>query len=371
VKKFKKFSISFVIVIALFVLYNFIVWNFYTKQILTTHNGLYSGDLVRMGYISGLAKPKKTRVELPKQHIEAKDYYDGLKVDMITIGDSFSNGGGGGLNPFYQDYITTYLDYNVLNLQNYQEKTRSYIETTYLLANSGFLKKAGVKYVLLESIQRKVVQRFVQNINTNINETLPNIYKTYKFKKNKPKQNSKSNISKKDIPLPQTKFINNGNIKLVTYNILYNFSDHAFISTVYKAKLTKDLFVVGNKDLLFYKSDLSRIHMNNMKNIEVLNKNLNDLATFLKKQGIELIFMPAVNKYDLYFDYIANNKYPKDPFFDNLRKLKKEYIFVDTKKILSPLLKKGVKEVYHVDDTHWSSIASSNVIKNLANRLKN
>jgi len=365
----KRFSIIFITVIALFVAYNFIVWNFYTKQILTTHDGLYSGDLVRMGYISGLAKPKKTRVELPKQHLEGKDYYDGLNIDMITIGDSFSNGGGGGLNPFYQDYIATNLDFKVLNLQNYQEKTRSYIETTYLLANSGFLKKAKVKYVMLESIQRKVVQRFVQNINPNLNDSLENIYKTYKFKKTKPSKLTHNTKSTKSIALPQTQFINNGNVKLVVYNVLYNFSDHAFISTVYKAKLTKDLFVVGDKDLLFYKSDLSRIHMNTKDNIEILNKNLNDLALFLKKQGIELIFMPATNKYDLYYDYIKDNKYPKDPFFDYLRDLKKEYIFVDTKKILSPLLKKGVKEVYHVDDTHWSSIASSNVIKNLSKRL--
>ncbi len=366
----KKFSLIFISIIALFVAYNFIVWNLYTKKILTTTDGLYSGDLVRMGYISGLAKPKKTRVELPKKHLEAKDYY-GQKIDMITIGDSFSNGGGGGLNPFYQDYIATNLDFKVLNLQNYQEKTRSYIETAYLLANSGFLKKAGVKYILIESIQRKVVQRFVQNINPNLNETLPNLYKTYKFKKNKPIKNKNTDKKNKTIALPQTQFINNGNIKLVTYNILYNFSDHAFISTVYKAKLTKDLFSVGNKDLLFYKSDLSRIHMNNKKNIEVLNNNLNNLAVFLKKIGIDLIFMPASNKFDLYYNYIANNKYPKDPFFDYLRPLKKEYIFLDTKKILSPLLKKGVKEVYHVDDTHWSSIASSEVIGTLTNILEN
>jgi hypothetical protein len=46
-----------------------------------------------------------------------------------------------------------------------------------------------------------------------------------------------------------------------------------------------------------------------------------------------------------------------------LRPLKKEYIFIDTKKILSPLLKQGVKDLYYSDDTHWSYKASEAIAK--------
>lgn len=117
----KKFVYIFSSVLFLFLSYNIIVWNFYTQKILTGSRDFVSGDLARMGYISELAVKKKTENTLPKKHIESK-FYDGSKVDMITIGDSFSNGGGGGLNAHYQDYISTIANIEVLNLPNYQEK---------------------------------------------------------------------------------------------------------------------------------------------------------------------------------------------------------------------------------------------------------
>ena len=84
--------------------------------------------------------------------------------------------------------------------------------------------------------------------------------------------------------------------------------------------------------------------------------------------------MPAVTKYDLYSDFIQNNKYPKDPFFDNFRKLQKDYVFIDTKKLLSKALYNGVKDVFYVDDTHWSRIAcdivSNDIIEQINKEIK-
>lgn len=77
--------------------------------------------------------------------------------------------------------------------------------------------------------------------------------------------------------------------------------------------------------------------------------------------------MPAVDKYDLYYDYIQNNTHLKNPFFDLIRPLKKDYYFVDTKNILSTLLQKDIKDVYWIDDTHWSHIASQAISKNIQN----
>ncbi len=355
----KKFVYIFSSVLFLFLSYNLIVWNFYTEKLLSGNTSSVSGDLARMGYISELAVRKKTENTLPVKHIPGK-LYDGSKVDMITIGDSFSNGGGGGKNAHYQDHIATLSDLKVLNLPNYQEKTRSYIETAYILLNSGFLEQSGVKYVLIQSVERKIVQRFLTNVDSTFNDSLENIYKFYKFDFKKKKTKKSSNkIDKTNVNyVPETPFINNGNIKFVLYNTLYNFSDNAFISQVYRTKLSKELFSKGDKDLLFYKNDLSRIYMNTEENVKIVNKNLNDLAEALNKKGIRLIFMPAVNKYDLYSSFIKNNPYPKDLFFDNLRKFDKKYIFIDTKKILLERLMAGEKDMYHVDDTHWSGKAA-------------
>jgi len=97
--------------------------------------------------------------------------------------------------------------------------------------------------------------------------------------------------------------------------------------------------------------------------IDKLNNNLNALSKILKKKNIKLYFMPAVDKYNLYSKYIVNNTYPQSIFFEELRKLPKEYTFIDTKTILLEELKKGVKDIYHSDDTHWSYKASEAIFK--------
>jgi hypothetical protein len=73
--------------------------------------------------------------------------------------------------------------------------------------------------------------------------------------------------------------------------------------------------------------------------------------------------MPVVDKYDLYSDDIVRNPYPKNPFFDELRKLPKRYTLIDTKAILEPMVKAGVKDVFYPDDSHWTCKASKKVFE--------
>lgn len=324
------------------------MWTFFTKKLLTAEEDIYTGDLSRMGYFSSLSIEKHNEINLKKLHIKANEY-NGQKIDMITIGDSFSNGGANGLNRFYQDYIASKTEFNVLNLMNYQDLTRSYIETVYLLGNAGFLEKSGVKYILIESVARKATQRFVQEINPKIIDTLDNIWKFYKFD---------TPLDEKRF-LPDVSFINNGNFKFLQFKLMYNFSDNAISSKVFRVKLSKDLFTMGDKTLLFYKDSISSISSNTEENLKMMNDNFNNLADYLSKMDIKLIYMPAVNKYDLYQNYIINqDKYKEDTFFENLRKFDKRYYFVDTKKILKEKIDAGVKDVFYIDDTHWSYLAS-------------
>lgn len=75
--------------------------------------------------------------------------------------------------------------------------------------------------------------------------------------------------------------------------------------------------------------------------------------------------MPAVDKFDLYYNSIQSKiNYPKNNFFDIIRPMQKEYYFVDTKAILTPLINEKVKDVFYADDTHWSYIASDEIAKN-------
>ncbi len=356
---YKKFSVIVFFVLAFFVISNFLIWESATKDILTRKDkNIITGDMARMGYLPRLNHKRENINDLPKKHMNFTSL--GESIDMITIGDSFSNGMAGGLNRFYQDYLASYTGMDILNIQQIPG-TRNYLETIMMLYNSGAFEKADVKYILVESTQRKVVSRFSIPIDYEANLGDNNILKRY-FNK----------VNNEAFGLPEVGFINNGNYKYLLYGFLYNFSPDAFISKVYKVKLNESLFSIGKgDDLLFYKSDLSAIPKNREENIAKVNDEFNKVAEFLSKQGIELIFMPAVAKYDLYRDYIKDNTdFPKDPFFDILRGLEKKYIFIDTKKILSKEVKKGVKDIFYIDDTHWSYKASDIISKEINQKLK-
>lgn len=356
----KRFSIIFLTVVFSFIIYNFVVWNLFTKKLLTNNNDMIIGDLVRMGYISDLSYPRKIENNLPIEHIESYNYKN-EDIDMITIGDSFSNGGGKGLNSYYQDYISSWINFRVLNLSNYQKETRSYIETAYLLANNGFLKESKVKYLLIESVERKSVERFSRSINSEIIDSQENMANFYKFN---------TNIEKDNTNLPEISFLNNGNFKILLYNLLYPFSNNAFISKVHRIKIDRDLFSVGEKELLIYKNSLSIIDRNTIKNLTIMNDNMNNLSKLLKSQGVTLIYMPVVNKYDLYHQFIIDKKYTKDPFFDIYKNLKKDYIYIDTKKILLEKILEGKKDIYYIDDTHWTNKASEIIVLKLKKLLE-
>ena len=64
-----------------------------------------------------------------------------------------------------------------------------------------------------------------------------------------------------------------------------------------------------------------------------MNNELNTLAKRLKERGIKLIVLPCPDKLDYYYDDIAN-KYTKPLFFETMRSLDKDYIYIDSKKIL-------------------------------------
>lgn len=352
---YKKFAFIFLFIIFIFAALNFSIWHLWTQKILTRDDAFMTGDLTRLGYISHLIQPRTNEIDLPKQHFSKLDTT--LSYQLLTIGDSFSQGHSGGKNRYYQDYIASAFNWNVLSLEQFPSTT-NYIETIIALSNNGFLEKYKIKYILLESTQRRVVERFSKIEDYTLNIPLKNIENFYEYQE------------EHSFALPPISAINNGNFKFILYNILYSFSDRAFFSEVHQVKLDKSFFSVNSgKELLFYHKDILPIKKHTLSSISEVNTHLNRLANQLKDKGITLIFMPAVNKYDLYSDFIIKNHSQKDPFFDILRTLPKEYIFVDTKEILFSELRKGGKDIFYCDDTHWSYKASELLMQDLATQL--
>jgi len=219
-----------------------------------------------------------------------------------------------------------------------------------ILYNTGWLEKHKPQMVIVESSVREVYNRFAKE-----------------FDFSWTKENTDFSVGEaktQDSHIPKLLMINTANYKFPFYSLKYKFKDRAF-KTVAKATLNQKFFTTKDYEstLLFHYDDVTRIQ-NNQKKIKQINENFNKLALLLKPLNIKLVFMPAVDKYDLYSEFIENNSYTKNSFFNIIEPLRKEYFFLNTKKILLPLLHNGEKDIYYSDDTHWSYKASKEIAKN-------
>ena len=351
---YKRFATSLVCYIFLFLLVNGIVWKCGTEILLTKkYDG---GDLARMSYLQCMKEHQRKSDDLPVRHLEMKDF-TGQPVDVLTIGDSFSIGGGEGRNSYYQDYLASINNFTVLNVYPYPSDDRimgfAPLTTLSILYNSGYLDMIRPKYVLIQSVERYCIPRFAPPFSFTQSASREDIAKFYA---------DKGFVDPNY--LPKVGFINQGNFKFLYYNFMYLFSDNAFRRLVYKKRLTKPLFSVnGGRTLIFHGDDLHDLPLATPETVRKLNNNLNRLSDILAGKGIRLIFMPVVDKYNLYSDFIVGNRYPRSIFFEELRPLPRRYQLIDTKAILLEELKKEEKDVFRADDTHWSWRASQAVFE--------
>ena len=350
---YKKFVFLMVVFLILLLSFHATVWNMYTKNVFPKK--YHVGDLGRLSYSIDSLSPRIDRVTLMKQHISFNQW-NGEKVDILTLGDSFSQGAAGGLNSFYQDYIATYHKRTIMNIKVLEKKV-NHFEMIYLLKNNGLLDKISPKAIIIESNERSVLERFaIDDIDTNRTLEIKLLQQLLRDAK----------WSNKTLN-SQVSFINDININAVKYNFFYQYDDNAFFSSCYQTKLKEKMFSSKNNNtLLFDKSTLPYNKSISNEKIILLNKNLNDLALFLKSKGIKLYFMPVVDKFNLYSKYVIENKYGKSTFFEQLRPMKKEYELIDTKAILEKEIDRGVMNVFYSDDIHWSYKASEAIVKSLS-----
>ena len=330
--------------ITLFLSYHLVIWFLFTSKIFGLDSKHSIGDLARMSYQIDMLYKRELKYTLAKSFIY-KDIYKGQKIDIITIGDSFSHGGGGGENPYYQDYLASYYNKNVLNID--PQDPYDFFATAVGLYKSGFLEKSHTRYLVIQSVERFFPRRFANDLNIS------------KYKAIAPDISAKTfTIQHLDVPL-----ISTANYKIPYYSLMYHFKENAK-KDIHKVFLNQELFSHNIKNkMLFLHGDVTNIPQFTEENIQKINKNFNTLADLLATIGVKLIVFPTPDKYDLYAEYIKENKHPKNPFFLIMNKVQKKYVYIDSKSILQKLLEAGVKDVYFPDDTHWNYKASEAIIK--------
>ncbi|MSN26397.1 MAG: hypothetical protein GJV46_11095 [Geobacter sp.] len=337
---YKHFALSFIVLLVFFTGGNYFVWKCWTEDLLSDRQ-YQGGDLARMGYIDTSKHNRKSIDDLPRRHVEFANYAGG-KVDIVTIGDSFSNGGAGGKNRYYQDYIATLHGMEVLNIPPYKDLDP--VRTVSIMLNSGVLDSMHPGYVMVSMHEWGYMPALASPVDFSTSLDRDSIKRLRPMEYN--------------APHPVVNFINNGNVKFLLNKLLYKFADHTFVSRVYKRKLSQPLFSTpDDSSLLFLRPKIT----SDDKALLALNSNLNILADRLAEKGIKLVFMPCVDKLTLYSDFLVSNPYPVSTFFEGLAKLPKRYRFIDTRAILLQELRKGEKDVFYADDTHWSWKASETI----------
>ena len=310
-------------------------------------------DLLKLGYIIDLYPNYH---DLFQKESENKIMYSEISEQpqektftALTIGDSFSELEGCG----YKNYLAQNDGINILHIDrsisNYQ------IPTLYRLLNGDLFEKYHFKFVILQNIER----HYIGNLDHVDPGKKLNCHEMLELSKVKePSQNT------------TYKFPSDRVLKFPYYTAQYYLQNTYLMNRVYMTTLSTHLFSVDSKKLLVYDKDLSAIPSNNNPdNVKNLNNHLNNLNDLLNKKGIQLIVLPSPDKYDIYYDYIVDKHlFPKPLFFEHLNKLPKNYIYIDSKKILSEAVKQK-KDIYYYDDTHWSPWAAQLVSKEIHQQM--
>ncbi len=348
----RKFCILVFGILGLFVFFNIVLWQICTKDIFY---GEENTVLQRMGGMS-FSPPKNHPVNYPVKHHEFRDIMDtnleGIQVDVVTIGDSFSNGSGGN---YYQDYLCSQYGWKVLNIPS--KPYNNALQMLYILQDTGALDKMRPKIIILESLAANMGERFGGDVVERPVVSMTGFKQAQSQGNitNKMKNEISANKIAPEIMLKYNMVV----LKTTVHRKLYP-NDYRINDGVGNLRLKKQMFSnEGWEDALVVPLSDCNVHFSEhiIKNI---NANLNKVAKQCRDKGILLVFMSAANKVDVYYPYIKEvpSTWRSNTSMQELEALPKEYVFVNTEKILQQALvdreEEDIRDLYWLGDLHFS-----------------
>lgn len=306
-----------------------------------------AGDLGGLGYF--YIDKGQTNMGTKLSETKVDTYYDGIqnKYEILTIGDSFSQQGLAG----YQNYLAHNLDKRVLNFPDPRGKGYSSEEIALYLLHNDIYEKLGCNTVIIETVEREFIQHVLSFRDiTHIDYTVEN------EAINPPKKSAKS--KRGDYLMTTFKYF-----KLCLYKSK---------SPVKKVQLNNDYFTPSpHNALYFYKDDLWKLSATD-EEINTVLERLKSLQKQFEDKGIQLFYLIAPDKYDVYQPYILNNPYQPKTIIDQLEanNINELNWFINPRNEFRNMISNGIKDVYHIDDTHWSTVASETVGNIIAYKIQ-
>ncbi len=343
---------KFIIKIAYFILPAIILFGISRVGMIRTE----SPDVLRMGMIPNIYKHYRDRFNLyDKEKFERLSKTKKKDFDMLTMGDSFSEQKGYGYNQFLTEkYTTLHVDEFISNNQ---------IQTLINLTNGDFFDHYKIKYVILQNVERHFIDN-IQGIDFEskiVQKQIDSLIVNHHEKPEKDKIDSEL-FSRSTLQFP-----------LYYMPKFFICNDYLSNDLIYNYNLnSKKLFSNKSDKLLFYKYDILSLDENNkLSNVILLNNILNTISKKLQGKNITLIVLPSPDKYDMYYAHIANKNNLKKPlFFEHLRPLRKNYLYIDSKEILEKHMD-NEQDIYFYDDTHWSPVASKIIVHEINTIIQN
>ena len=212
--------------------------------------------------------------------INSIEEFDSIHIDVLTIGDSFSQQGRYG----YQNYLSK----KGLTVANF---FRNYQDDPFLCAYY-LLDDTCVHTVVIESVEtyleRRIVDFSIDKAENYLQKTGSNPIESNNVNNNDP--NSWSLLRVRDY---------------FYYRLFKN------ESPICIEKLNNDYFSCDKPDKLFFYRHNITCGVSIRKDNEVCVRNFfNLLCEKAKEKGVSLILLIAVDKYDLYQSYIIDNEWP-------------------------------------------------------------
>ena len=315
-----------------------------------------TGDLMRLGLIdSGPEYTDSIRSQLlPKVYYLGQDNDSLLRsdtCDVLVVGDSFSHGGGVGKQGDYVNYLAHDSGRKVVVFTPANKNMTSPMQIAQALLKSKAIDSTHVKNIVVEEVERYLVGRHSGFIAGLWHIDRPNEVPVV----SNPEPDKKSDTG----PL----------LRVKDYVFYHLFG----ANPIYKVRLSAPVFGGANPDVLyFYNEDVELGFDVTEAQQRSIKSCYDEVIASARERGVNLIFLLACDKYDLYQSYIIDNPYPPKTLNEDIERWMAPEMgrFVIAKCVLLPLVDQGVKDVYLYNDTHWSPSSSRIIAGEVIKKLK-